>query len=259
MGSQGQRGWKSRLETVGRHFAGRIRLPRGPGATVKYGIFGIVLGMGVTLALAGVHPMQSNRMLQGQPPAGNEVADQPSGEPDAGTPNGLDRLADLGAGAIPEVSLQPPNPPLSGEKGGSVAAAATLPEVVNLAEIVWPVTGEVAQSFGWYRHPETQEWRFQSSVRITPHRSDASVRSALSGIVASVASDAEGYRVRVLHAEGWESEVIGLASVEVAVGDWVGAGDPLGLFGATPTRTDLFFAMYRNGEPVNPEDYLYRW
>lgn len=211
--------------------------------------------MGLAMGLAGVNPFSRNTVLPGPPPAVEGAERLPAEE--AASEGDEQRIADLSADAE---SALPPQSPVNEEKGGNgtVPAVAALPDVVNLEEIVWPVTGDVVQPFGWYRHPETQEWRFHPGIRMKPNRPDASVRAVLSGIVDEISVDPGGYRVRVVHAQGWTSVYSPLATVEVAVGDWVNPGDVLGVFhGALPGA--LFeFRMERGGEAVNPEDYLYR-
>jgi septal ring factor EnvC (AmiA/AmiB activator) len=63
-----------------------------------------------------------------------------------------------------------------------------------------------------------------------------------------------GQIVIVEHAGGWVSLVTGLAALNVAVGQQVVAGSPLGTTG--PGRPQIGVELRRNGEPVNPLQYL---
>ena len=58
----------------------------------------------------------------------------------------------------------------------------------------------------------------------------------------------------VEHANGWTSLVTGLASLDVAVGQAVDAGSPLGL--APQHGGEVALELRQDGEPVNPLDYL---
>ena len=64
-----------------------------------------------------------------------------------------------------------------------------------------------------------------------------------------------GQIVIVEHAGGWVSLVTGLASLNVSVGQQVVAGSPLGTTG--PGRPQIGVELRRNGEPVNPLQYLH--
>ena len=63
-----------------------------------------------------------------------------------------------------------------------------------------------------------------------------------------------GQIVIVEHAGGWVSLVTGLAALNVSVGQQVVAGSPLGITG--PGRPLIGVELRRNGEPVNPLQYL---
>ena len=63
-----------------------------------------------------------------------------------------------------------------------------------------------------------------------------------------------GRIVIVEHANGWISLVTGLGTLDVDVGQNVGAGSPLGL--APPTPGEVTLELRQDGEPVNPLDHL---
>ena len=63
-----------------------------------------------------------------------------------------------------------------------------------------------------------------------------------------------GRIVIVEHANGWTSLVTGLGTLDVAVGQAVTAGSPLGL--APAQRGEVTLELRRGGEPVNPLDHL---
>jgi septal ring factor EnvC (AmiA/AmiB activator) len=59
-----------------------------------------------------------------------------------------------------------------------------------------------------------------------------------------------GRIVIIEHAGGWTSLVTGLARTDVAVGERLVAGAPLGI--AAQTRPAITLELRRGGEPVNP-------
>lgn len=63
-----------------------------------------------------------------------------------------------------------------------------------------------------------------------------------------------GRIVIVEHVHGWTSLVTGLATLDVAVGQQVTAGSPLGL--APAARGEVALELRQGGQPVNPLDHL---
>jgi septal ring factor EnvC (AmiA/AmiB activator) len=63
-----------------------------------------------------------------------------------------------------------------------------------------------------------------------------------------------GRIVIIEHAGGWTSLVTGLAAVEVAVGDTVIGGSPLGR--ASGGKEPVTIELRQGGKPVNPLQYL---
>lgn len=70
-----------------------------------------------------------------------------------------------------------------------------------------------------------------------------------------------GKTVVVLHEDGWKSYYCSLKTIDVTVGDTLKAGEKLGTVGQSALEevnqgSHLHFVLERNGEPVNPLDYL---
>ena len=71
-----------------------------------------------------------------------------------------------------------------------------------------------------------------------------------------------GTTVEIDHGKGLTSQYANLAAVpDVAVGDTVSTGTLIGSVGATAAAENavqphLHFAMYQDGNPVSPHDYL---
>jgi septal ring factor EnvC (AmiA/AmiB activator) len=149
----------------------------------------------------------------------------------AALPGPVLRPADLAAPLPPETAPPP--------------ASAPPPRDFQL-----PVQGRTLVGFGARR----ESGLASTGLTLAPAR-DAQVVAPARGRVA-FAGEYRGFgRIVIIeHAGGWTSLVTGLARVEVAVGDSVIAGSPLGRAsgGAQPVMIEL----RRDGEPVNPLQYI---
>lgn len=119
-------------------------------------------------------------------------------------------------------------------------SAATAPSPYLL-----PVTGRTVLGFGAPQGSGTS-----TGLTLAP-RSGAQVVAPATGRVA-FAGPYRGYgRIVIIeHAGGWTSLVTGLARTDVAVGERLVAGAPLGI--AAQARPAITFELRRGGEPVNP-------
>jgi murein DD-endopeptidase MepM/ murein hydrolase activator NlpD len=118
----------------------------------------------------------------------------------------------------------------------------------------WPAQGTVTEGFGFRRG------RLHSGLDIGILRS-LDVRAAASGTVARVGHvlGFEGYGTIVLVAgDGFETLYAHLARSYVRVGEWVIAGERIGLAGCTGacTGTHLHFELRLDGISVDPVPFL---
>jgi Membrane proteins related to metalloendopeptidases len=130
---------------------------------------------------------------------------------------------------------------------------------------LWPVEGELERLHDVdHLHYDVtlRDWRTHEGVDILAPLGET-VRAAKSGVVRRVDSDGlYGTYVAVDHGDGSAAVYANLASVPaVSVGDRVGAGDVIGAVGSTALceigqGTHLHFAMFLDGESVDPLDYL---
>lgn len=247
------RGWRTRLRT-----------PQARAQT-KVALFGFIMGLGLVIWQAGLLPAGNAYRLFARSNEGTEehIPAENRGLHEAA----LERFAALGAGhldayhltdlgAVSAASGQG-NSPEDKEEAELVAAFASLPAVVDFSEMVWPITGDVSRSFGWYRDPATQEWVFHSALQLQPGRDHAAVRASLAGVVEAVDVAGSGYQVQIRHSQGWSSHYAGLSDVTVKTGSVVAAGDTIGEIGIMDDQTSLGFGLYRDGEAVDPQGYLY--
>jgi murein DD-endopeptidase MepM/ murein hydrolase activator NlpD len=121
--------------------------------------------------------------------------------------------------------------------------------------LAWPADGTVTDGFG-------PRWgRMHLGVDVGILRS-LDVRAAANGTVTEAAylSGYEGYgNVVVVDAGGGYSLLYAhLAQASVVPGQWLAAGDPVGVAGCTGscTGTHLHFELRLNGVPVDPFPYL---
>ena len=128
----------------------------------------------------------------------------------------------------------------------------------------WPVRGEVIMDYSMDKtiyYPTLQEYKCNPSILIQSEEG-TDVAAAFSGTVADVYHDAQlGTVVEMSLGNGYEAYYGQLENVDVAVGDTVGQGQIIGTV-STPTRfysiegSHLNFRVTRDGEPVDPLDYL---
>lgn len=142
--------------------------------------------------------------------------------------------------------------------------------VVDESGMEWVVPCDyrkVSSAFGWRVHPVYHDWRHHNGVDLDADclmRSDGTTDSPIfatqSGVVVvSKWSDSAGWYVTIDHLNGYKSTYMHMCSRPiVSVGDVVAAGQVLGCIGTTGTSTGdhLHFGIYKDGEPVNPMDYI---
>lgn len=128
----------------------------------------------------------------------------------------------------------------------------------------WPVRGEVIMDYSMDKtiyYPTLQEYKCNPSILIQSEEG-TDVAAAFSGTVADVYHDAQlGTVLELSLGNGYEAYYGQLENVDVAVGDTVRQGQIIGTV-STPTRfysiegSHLNFRVTRDGEPVDPLDYL---
>ncbi len=121
--------------------------------------------------------------------------------------------------------------------------------------LAWPADGTVTDGFGprWGREHLGLDIGILRSL---------DVRSAAPGTVTEVGylPGFEGYGNVVLVdvGDGYSTLYAHLASPRATVGEWLDAGDPVGIAGCTGscTGTHLHFELRQNGVPIDPAAYL---
>lgn len=130
---------------------------------------------------------------------------------------------------------------------------------------IWPVTGAVETDYSMAAlvyDVTMRDWRTHDGLDLAADKG-AQVRAAANGVVTAVYNDDRyGTTVVMEHANGLTSTYASLAETPtVAVGDHVGVGEVIGAVGDTALceigeASHLHFAMARNGESVDPKEYM---
>ena len=119
----------------------------------------------------------------------------------------------------------------------------------------WPADGTVTDGFG----PRWGRQHLGIDVGIL---ASLDVRAATSGTVVEAGwlTGYEGYGNSVIVdvGDGYSMLYAHLTSASVAPGDWLNAGDPVGVAGCTGscTGTHLHFELRRDGAPVDPAPFM---
>ncbi len=138
------------------------------------------------------------------------------------------------------------------------ADGATARPQVNPANMIWPVSGQVAVGYGWVRHPVYRDWRFHPGIELTT-APNAQVAAVMDGRVRQVQSQrTEGLSVTVDHGDGWETTYRGLSQLLVREGTVVRRGQVIGTTGpGTSGQTGRLLFEIRHGDtPLDPRMYL---
>lgn len=147
---------------------------------------------------------------------------------------------------LPGPILRPPRP----EDSEVVDAGDFTAPPTGLPGYIMPVAGRVVVGFG-----EEMTGTTRSRGIVLAVRPGAQAVAPAPGRVA-FAGPYRGYgRIVIIeHDGGWTSLVTGLAQLDVAVGDQLVAGSPLGVAG--PGAPLVTVELRQNGEPVNPLQFL---
>ncbi|SFC04005.1 Murein DD-endopeptidase MepM and murein hydrolase activator NlpD, contain LysM domain [Alkalibacterium subtropicum] len=120
-----------------------------------------------------------------------------------------------------------------------------------------PARGRISSPYGWRTHPIFGDRRFHTGVDIA---GSGPIIAARAGTVTTAGyNGALGYYVKVDHGDGYTSVYSHMQpNLSVARGQRVSQGQQLGIMGTTgdSTGVHLDFKVYRNGETVDPMNYI---
>lgn len=149
----------------------------------------------------------------------------------------------------PESSLNQPDP-----QTYRAESVEPVEEVLAISfdRILWPVRGEIETYYGWYRHPVSKDWRFNSGLAFDT-ATEEQIRSVLDGVVQTIEPGVDGFKLVIEHGSGWHSVYQGIRSIAVGVGDRVSQNQRIANSGL---NGEMFFALHYEGEPVDPLQYM---
>lgn len=143
-------------------------------------------------------------------------------------------------------------------------AATAQPNFTESSQLLWPVNGNVLMSFSMDKSiyfSTLDQYKYNPALVISGTLND-NVIAAAPGIIKSIDSLREtGTTVTVDMGNGYECLYGQLKEVKVKVGDYVEAKDVIGYI-SEPTKyysvegCNLYFEMRKDGQPVNPLDYM---
>lgn len=134
-------------------------------------------------------------------------------------------------------------------------------------QFIMPVLGEVVCVFSQDRllyFKTLDQWRIHGGIDLAADRGTP-VKAVANGVVTDVKDDPRwGITVVIEHDSGLKTVYSNLASDEMVVqNEKVAQGDIIGCVGNTAAfesaeQPHLHFEVWKDNEPVNPEDYLYK-
>lgn len=131
-------------------------------------------------------------------------------------------------------------------------------------EIGWPIEGKVLLNFSMDQtvyYPTLKQYQYNPALIISGKVNDK-VCSTCEGKIVSVLNDAKtGTTVTMDLGDGYQAVYGQLKEIPVATGEYVAKGQCIGYI-SEPSKyfleegPNLYFQILKDGNPVNPQDYL---
>lgn len=222
----------------------------------------------------------SKTQSDGMPSEANQVAEEMNHELPVGSEVGEQQLAEQ-SGERKELTandVSGQNVNQDSSQNTEQAASDEVAEVAGQTSLVsmnlnfdaskklqWPVAGrELIKSFsmdGLVYYPTLEEYKVCPAIMVQAKPGDA-VLAPADGVVSKIAANEEiGTYLCVTLGDEYQAIIGNMDNVSVAEGDYVLKGTVLGGL-AEPTKyyvtegPNLYFELQKNGEPVDPLDYL---
>lgn len=124
----------------------------------------------------------------------------------------------------------------------------------EITDFQLPVHGQISSAFGLRKDPFSRQLRFHKGLDLAAPEGMAVVAALPGKVIAAGYESGYGNAVSIQHAGGIQTKYGHLASINVKVGDAIGAQDTLGAVGKTghSTGPHLHFEVIRMGKPVDP-------
>lgn len=235
------------------------------------GFYLVVLICVAAIALSGYYLVQGVRSGLGeldQPVSGSAaIPDTPSARPSARpsaqpqtTPSPQPSQGQPASSTAPSASEEP-----AAALSAPPSQAPAAPSAPAALVFTWPVNGTILAGYSVeaLAYSETMgDWRTHDGLDLAVSLG-AQVYATAAGTVSAIyQDDFMGTTVEIDHGNGLMSQYANLAEVPtVSVGDKVSTGSVIGSVGATAaaeqgSQPHLHFAMYQDGNPVDPGDHL---
>ncbi len=201
-------------------------------------------------------------------PNGSEVGEQQLAEQSGNNPE----LAENDAASGQDISNQSASHDTAQAASDEVAEVAGQTSLISMnlnfdasKKLQWPVAGrELVQSFsmdGLVYYPTLEEYKVCPAIMVQAQPGDAILAPA-DGVVSKISANEEiGTYLCLKLGDEYETIIGNLDNVSVAEGDYVLKGTVLGGL-AEPTKyyltegPNLYFELLKDGQPLDPLDYL---
>jgi murein DD-endopeptidase MepM/ murein hydrolase activator NlpD len=123
---------------------------------------------------------------------------------------------------------------------------------------IYPVRGRLTSTFGWRNDPITGVRRYHAAIDLAAPLGTP-IKAALDGRVATVGTNSVyGKYIILSHTGAYRTMYAHLNRISVSQGAYVTQGSKLGEVGSTgySTGPHLHFAVYKNGQAVDPRNLL---
>jgi murein DD-endopeptidase MepM/ murein hydrolase activator NlpD len=123
----------------------------------------------------------------------------------------------------------------------------------------YPIRGRLSSPYGWRNDPISGRRRFHAALDLAAN-TGTPVKAPMDGRISTVGLNAVyGKYIILSHTGGFQTLYAHLNTVSVAQGAYISRGTKIGEVGSTgySTGPHLHFAIYKNGKPVNPLEYLH--
>ena len=192
-----------------------------------------------------------------------------SGSGENGTGEGETGGSETGDGSLEATESGSDAANAEGQDAVQEAVADVMQEEVSLhfsedAKLQWPVVGNVLLNYSMDKtiyFPTLKQYKYNPSIVISATQG-TSLACAANGVVKSIYKDPQtGTTVVMSLGDGYELAYGQLQDVMVEEGDFVEAGAFIAKV-AAPTKyytvegTNVYFKLTKDGEPVNPMNYM---
>ncbi|MDX1974844.1 MAG: peptidoglycan DD-metalloendopeptidase family protein [Rickettsiales bacterium] len=117
--------------------------------------------------------------------------------------------------------------------------------------ITMPASGSITQGFGSSGQSDTSK-----GIVISPRKSAQIVAPFDGEVVFAGPFLSYGRMIILRHGKEFHSLLAGMAKIDVAVGDFLLEGEPIGAMGNDSDNKNLYFELRKNNQPIDPKPWL---